>query len=62
MFQVRDFPKDNTQVLLNRLDEVQMLVSELARIILPKQGDFRSVWDITNQVVDSYYRPRVKAA
>jgi len=62
MFQVKEFPKDNTQVLLNHLDEVQMLVSELARIILPKQGDFRSVWDITNQVVDSYYRPRVRAA
>lgn len=62
MYQVREFPKDNTQVLLNHLDEVQMLVSELARIILPKQGDFRSVWDITNQVVDSYYRPRVRAA
>ena len=62
MYQVKDFPKDNTQVLLNRLDEVQMLVSELARIILPRQGDFRSVWDITNAVVDSYYRPKVKAA
>jgi hypothetical protein len=62
MYQVREFPKDNPQVLLNRLDEVQVLVSELARIILPKQGDFRSVWDITNQVVDSYYRPRVRAA
>jgi hypothetical protein len=62
MYQVREFPKDNTQALLNRLDEVQMLVSELARIILPKQGDFRSVWDITNSVVDSYYRPKVKAA
>lgn len=62
MYQVREFSKDNTQALLNRLDEVQMLVSELARIILPKQGDFRSVWDITNQVVDSYYRPRVRAA
>ena len=62
MYQVREFPKDNTQVLLNRLDEVHMLVSELARIILPKQGDFRSVWDITNQVVDSYYHAKVKAA
>ena len=62
MYQVREFPKDNTQALLNRLDEVQMLVSELARIILPAQGDFRSVWDITNSVVDSYYRPKVKAA
>ena len=56
MLQLREIPKDNTQVLLNRLDEVQQLVSELARIILPKQGDFRSVWDITNQVVDNYYR------
>ena len=56
MVQLREIPKDNTQVLLNRLDEVQQLVSELARIILPKQGDFRSVWDITNQVVDNYYR------
>ena len=62
MYQVREFPKDNTQALLNRLDEVQMLVSELARIILPRQGDFRSVWDITNSVVDSYYRPKIKAA
>jgi hypothetical protein len=62
MFQIQEFPKDNTQVLLNRLDEVQLLVTELAQLILPKQGDFRSVWDITNQVVDSYYRPRVKAA
>jgi hypothetical protein len=62
MYQVREFPKDNTQALLNRLDEVQMLVSELAHIILPRQGDFRSVWDITNSVVDSYYRPKIKAA
>jgi hypothetical protein len=62
MYQVREFSKDNTQALLNRLDEAQMLVSELARIILPKQGDFRSVWDITNQVVDNYYCPRVRAA
>jgi hypothetical protein len=62
MYQVREFPKDNTQALLNRLDEVQQLVSELARIILPRQGDFRSVWDITNSVVDSYYRPKVKVA
>ena len=62
MYQVREFPKDNTQVLLNHLDEVQMLVSELARIILPRQGDFRSVWDITNSVVDSYYRPKIRAA
>jgi len=62
MYQVREFSKDNTQALLNRLDEVQMLVSELARIILPGQGDFRSVWDITNAVVDSYYRPKIKAA
>jgi hypothetical protein len=38
------------------------LVSELAGIILPRQGDFRSVWDITNSVVDSYYRPKVKVA
>jgi len=58
MFQIREFPKDNTQVLLNRLDEVQLLVSELSRIILPKQGDFRSVWDITNRVVDNYYRAK----
>jgi len=62
MYQVREFPKDNTQALLNRLDEVQQLVSELAGIILPRQGDFRSVWDITNSVVDNYYRPKVKAA
>jgi hypothetical protein len=62
MYQVREFSKDNTQALLNRLDEVHTLVSELARIILPKQGDFRSVWDITNSVVDSYYRPKIKAA
>ena len=62
MFQLREFPKDNTQLLLNHLDEVQQLVSELARIVLPRQGDFRSVWDITNQVVDSYYSPRIKAA
>jgi len=56
MYQVKEFPKDETQVLLTRLDEVHQLVSELAHIILPRQGDFRSVWDITNQVVDSYYR------
>ena len=62
MYRVREFSQDNTQVLLNRLDEVQMVVSELSRIILPKQGDFRSVWDITNQVLDSYYRPRIRAA
>jgi hypothetical protein len=62
MFQFREFPKDNTQVLLNRLDEVQRLVHELAQIILPQQGDFRSVWDITNQVVDNYYRSTAKAA
>ncbi len=62
MFQLKEFPKDNTQVLLNRLDEAQQLVSELAQLILPTQNNFRSVWDITNQVVDSYYRPRVKAA
>jgi len=62
MYQVREFSKDNKQALLNRFDEAQMLVSELARIILPKQGDFRSVWDIANQVVDNYYRPRVRAA
>jgi hypothetical protein len=62
MYQVRGFTQDNTQVLLNRLDEVQQLVSELARIILPKQGDFRSVWDITNQVLDGYYRSKVRAA
>jgi hypothetical protein len=58
MYQVREFPKDNTQALLNRLDEAQMLVSELARLILPRQGDFRSVWDITHQVIDNYYRVR----
>ena len=62
MYKVREFSQDNTQVLLNRLDEVHLVVSELARIILPKQGDFRSVWDITNQVLDSYYRPRIRAA
>ncbi|HSS98325.1 MAG TPA: hypothetical protein VLK33_14900 [Terriglobales bacterium] len=62
MYQVKEFPKDNTQALLNRLEEAQQLVSELARIILPKQGDFRSVWDITNSVVDTYYRPKVRAA
>ena len=62
MYQVREFPKDNTQVLINRLDEVQVLVSELAQIILPCKSDFRSVWDITNQVVDSYYHAKVKAA
>jgi hypothetical protein len=62
MYQVREFPKDNTQALLNRLEEAQMLVSELAQLILPRQGDFRSVWDITNSVVDSYYRRKVKAA
>ncbi|HEY6185630.1 MAG TPA: hypothetical protein VIW67_25540 [Terriglobales bacterium] len=62
MYQVREFSKDNTQALLNRLDEAQQLVSELARIILPRQGDFRSVWDITNSVVDSYYRPKIRAA
>lgn len=62
MYQVREFPQDNTQVLLNRLDEVQVVVSELSRIILPTQSDFRSVWDITNQVLDGYYRPRVRAA
>jgi hypothetical protein len=62
MYRVREFSQDNTQVLLKRLDEVQLVVSELSRIILPKQGDFRSVWDITNQVLDSYYRPRIRAA
>ncbi len=62
MYQLREVPQDNTQVLLNRLDEVQVVVSQLARIILPKQGNFRSVWDITNQVLDSYYRPKVRAA
>ncbi len=62
MYQLREFPQDNTQALLNRLDEVQQLVAELARIILPKPGEFRSVWDITHQVLDSYDRPRTKAA
>jgi hypothetical protein len=62
MYKVREYSQDNTQLLLNRLDEVQLVVSELSRIILPKQGDFRSVWDITHQVLDSYYRPRVRAA
>ena len=62
MLQVREYTQDNTQVLLNRLDEVQLVVSELSRIILPKQGDFRSVWDITHQVLDGYYRRRIRAA
>ncbi len=62
MYQVREYPQDNPQMLLRRLDEAQVLVSELARMILPKQGDFRSVWDITNQVLDSYDQARIKAA
>lgn len=43
---------------MNRLDEVQQLVHELARIILPGLGEFNSVWDITNQVIDHYYRAK----
>jgi hypothetical protein len=61
MFPIRQNTQDSTQALLNRLDEVHLVVRELARIILPKQGDFHSVWDIANQVFDDYYH-HVKAA
>lgn len=43
---------------LRRLEEVQKLVHELARIILPGVGEFNSVWEITNRVVDHYYHPK----
>lgn len=45
--------RDNSQTL-GRLDEVHQLVHELARIILPSFGEFNSVWEITNRVLDQY--------
>ena len=58
----RENAQDSTQALLNRLDDVQQTIRELARVILPGQGDFVSVWDITNRVFDDYYRSHAKAA
>jgi hypothetical protein len=49
--------RDNQQAL-RHLEEVHKLVHELARIILPSFGEFTSVWEITNRVVDHYYRPK----
>ena len=49
--------RDNQQAL-RRMEEVHQLVHELARIILPGLGEFKSVWEITNRVVDHYYRPK----
>ena len=49
--------RDNQQVL-RHLEEVHKLVHDLARIILPSFGEFTSVWEITNRVVDHYYRPK----
>ena len=62
MLIIRENAQDSTQALLNRLDEVQHTIRELARIILPGHGDFVSVWDITNRVFDQYYRGHAKAA
>jgi hypothetical protein len=62
MLIIRENAQDSAQALLNRLDEVHHTIRELARIILPGQGDFVSVWEITNRVFDEYYRPHANAA
>ncbi len=56
---IRTFNRDSQdKQTLRRLEEVHQLVHELARIILPSFGEFTSVWEITNRVVDHYYRPK----
>ena len=62
MYITRENAQDGTQALLNRLEEVHQTIRELARVILPGHGDFVSVWDITNRVLDQHYRPHAKAA
>jgi hypothetical protein len=56
MLQLRSVSKDSTQVLFDRLQEAHQLICELARIILPGPGEFRSVWEITHQVLDDHAR------
>ncbi len=52
-----DDSRENQQAL-RHLEEVHKLVHELARIILPSFGEFTSVWEITNRIVDRYARAK----
>jgi hypothetical protein len=61
MLTIKENTRDNTQALFDRLQEVEHIVRGLARIILPRYGEYRSVWEITNRVFDQYYQ-RAKAA
>lgn len=50
--------KESTQVRLARFNETGEMIRELARIIFPNAKEFRSVWEITNQVFDHYYQAK----
>ena len=50
--------RENPQALLGRFDEVEQIVRGLAKIILPRAGEFQSVQEITNEVFEHYYRAK----
>jgi len=46
---------DDTQALIRRFDEATEIIRELAKLVLPRAGEFHSVLEITNEVFDQYY-------
>ena len=50
--------KENTQVLLSRFDEAEQIVTGLAKVILPRAGEFQSVMEITDEVFEHYYHAK----